>query len=42
MKYTTFCRRINWDCLAILKKYIYILWNINNIDNQLDTIITAC
>jgi len=22
MKYTTFCRGINWDCLASLKKYI--------------------
>ena len=21
MKYTTFCRGINWDCLASLKKY---------------------
>ena len=37
MKYTTFCRGINWDCLASLKKK----WNINNIDNQLDATITA-
>ena len=38
MKYTTFCRGINWECLASLKK---IKWNINNIDNQLDAKITA-
>ena len=38
MKYTTFCKGINWDCLASLKK---IQWNINNIDNQLDATITA-
>ena len=37
MKYTTFCRGINWDCLASLKK----IWNINNIENQLDATITA-
>jgi len=38
MKYTTFCRGINRDCLASLKKNIM---NINNIDNQLDVTITA-
>ena len=32
VKYTTFCRGINWDCLASLKK---TQRNINNIDNQL-------
>ena len=37
MKYTTFCRGINSDCLAGLKKNI----NINNIDDQLDAKITA-
>ena len=26
MKYTTFCRGINWDCLASLKKYNEIKW----------------
>jgi len=39
MKYTTFCRRINSDCLASLKKKIQ--GNINNIDNKLDATITA-
>ena len=38
MKYTTFCRGINWDRLASLKK---IYWNINNIDNQLDATVTV-
>ena len=28
MKYTTFCRGINWDCLASLKKYNEIYENI--------------
>ena len=38
MKYTTFCRGINWDCLASLKE---ILWNINKTDNLLGATITA-
>jgi hypothetical protein len=38
MKYKTFCREINWDCLARIKK---TQWTINNIDNQLDAKITA-
>ena len=38
MKYTTFCRGINWDCSASLKKKY---WNIDNLDNQLDATITA-
>ena len=25
MKYTTFCRGINWDCLASLKEYLLLL-----------------
>ena len=37
MKYTTFCRGINWDCLASLKK----VWNLNNVDNQIDEKIMA-
>ena len=38
MNYTTFCRGINWDCLASVKK---IQSNINNIDNQLGATITT-
>jgi hypothetical protein len=40
MKSTTFCRGINWDCLASAPPP-KIEWNINNIDNQLDATITA-
>ena len=38
MKYTIFCRGINWDCSASLKN---IKWDINNVDKQLDSTITA-